>query len=512
MRKFGDVVKRLSFIALILLAGSAWAQSHTQVAVRDTQTITGDKTLDGTLAATNGAQLSGTVSGNPSPTDSITLSLPNGVYNAAACLSSPQPSWCAGARDIGAAINSAYAAGGSGGVDVYIPAGSHPFTTPILAATAHKSLHLYGAGVNATKLVFNGGSGTTAITIDTGTSSYTSELSRFLLIGPGNGTSTTGIACGSSANDGSIFSEYDLIQVTAFGTGLNFGWNCFGWQGNQITVSNNNQDVLDGASAKENMSCFKCIISLDIPGTTGTTANGLQISTGSDWHLYSSSIDNVQLAVSGNATVHMYGGHMENPALGSYDFFTSSGNSLEFHGTTFNQDNSSSFANGRFGSITGGSFNIFGGTAFSPIHLKEFVGFSGTAYGSDHGLILNSNFSSGWEANTGSGATAAFPQDNAGNAVTTGVVQANSLRGAVLEQISAKNFAGSCRMSSGTSCTFTTTATFSHYLSFVSIDQASAPPASAISAKCAINRTTVTITAGASNSLTWDCLLVGNPN
>jgi hypothetical protein len=505
-------MKHLFFIALILLAGSSWAQSHTQVTVEDTQTITGSKTFNRTVAATKVGELSGTFSGNQSPTGSTMLSLPNGVYNAAACLSSPAPpSWCAGAGDIGAAVNAAYAAGGAGGVEVYIPAASYSFSTPILANVNHRALHLYGAGVNATTLVYTGSSGS-AITIDTGTSSFSSELDRFLLVGPGNGTPTTGIACGSSANNGSIFSMYQLIQVAAFGTGLNFGWNCFGWQGNQITVSNNGQDVLDGASGKENMSCFKCIISVDTPGTTGTTANGLQISTASDWHFYSSSIDNVQLAVTGNAVVSLFGCHLENPAQNSYDFFTSSGNSLEFYGTTFNQDNSSSFANGRFGSITGGSFNIFGGTAFSPVSLKEFVAFSGTAYGNDHGLILNSNFSSGWEANTGSGATSAFPQDNAGNAVTSGVVQANTLRGGMLQQISARNFAGSCSMSSGTSCTFTTTARFSNYVSFVSIDQASAPPATAIAAKCVIRGTTVTITAGASNSLRWDCLLVGNPN
>jgi hypothetical protein len=49
-------------------------------------------------------------------------------------------------------------------------------------------------------------------------------------------------------------------------------------------------------------------------------------------------------------------------------------------------------------------------------------------------------------------------------------------------------------------------------VSFVSIDQASAPPVTAIAANCSLSGMNVTITAGASNSLTWDCMIVGNPN
>lgn len=82
-----------------------------------------------------------------------------------------------------------------------------------------------------------------------------------------------------------------------------------------------------------------------------------------------------------------------------------------------------------------------------------------------------------------------------------------------INQIAAGNWAGSCAMAAGTSCTFSITAAYTGTpLSFVSIDAASTPPATAISVKCSVSGTTVTITAGASNSLTWDCLLIGNPN
>lgn len=79
-------------------------------------------------------------------------------------------------------------------------------------------------------------------------------------------------------------------------------------------------------------------------------------------------------------------------------------------------------------------------------------------------------------------------------------------------QSAAGNMANKCSMVAGVTCTFSLNAGFTNYLSFVSIDQASVPPATAISANCSLSGTTVTITAGTSNSLTWDCMIVGNPN
>jgi len=84
--------------------------------------------------------------------------------------------------------------------------------------------------------------------------------------------------------------------------------------------------------------------------------------------------------------------------------------------------------------------------------------------------------------------------------------------GGHLNQTATGRFAGSCAMSTGTTCTFSIGATFTNYLSFASIDHISAPPATANVANCSLSGTTVTITAGISNSLTWDCMLVGNPN
>jgi hypothetical protein len=83
---------------------------------------------------------------------------------------------------------------------------------------------------------------------------------------------------------------------------------------------------------------------------------------------------------------------------------------------------------------------------------------------------------------------------------------------AQLNQPSAHSFAGTCSMVTATTCNFTLASPPTTYLCFAAIDHASAPPATAISATCSVSSNTVTITAGASNSLTWDALFIGNPN
>lgn len=82
-----------------------------------------------------------------------------------------------------------------------------------------------------------------------------------------------------------------------------------------------------------------------------------------------------------------------------------------------------------------------------------------------------------------------------------------------LNQIASGNWAGTCAMAAAATCTFTISAAYTGTpIGVCSIDAASAVPATANSCKVSVSGTTVTITAGASNSLTWDAILVGNPN
>lgn len=76
-----------------------------------------------------------------------------------------------------------------------------------------------------------------------------------------------------------------------------------------------------------------------------------------------------------------------------------------------------------------------------------------------------------------------------------------------VNQPAAKTFAGTCAMSSGTTCTFTATATFNSTPICIASDQGGA-----IAGTCALSGSTVTITAASSNSSTWGALLIGNPN
>jgi hypothetical protein len=67
---------------------------------------------------------------------------------------------------------------------------------------------------------------------------------------------------------------------------------------------------------------------------------------------------------------------------------------------------------------------------------------------------------------------------------------------------------GTCTMSATTTCTFSIGASFATVLTtFTSIDATSAP--SGVVATCGVSGTTATVTASASNSLKWDCLVVG---
>jgi len=64
-------------------------------------------------------------------------------------------------------------------------------------------------------------------------------------------------------------------------------------------------------------------------------------------------------------------------------------------------------------------------------------------------------------------------------------------------------------MAAATTCTVTVGAAFTNPLCFAN---AQTSPATAISGSCSISGTTVTVTAGAANSLNWNALVLANPN
>jgi hypothetical protein len=77
-----------------------------------------------------------------------------------------------------------------------------------------------------------------------------------------------------------------------------------------------------------------------------------------------------------------------------------------------------------------------------------------------------------------------------------------------LNQVASGNWAGTCSMSSSTSCTITLTTAYTGTPGCIVTVQS----ASVIAGGCTVSGTTVTITAASSNSSTWAALLFGNPN
>lgn len=121
--------------------------------------------------------------------------------------------------------------------------------------------------------------------------------------------------------------------------------------------------------------------------------------------------------------------------------------------------------------------------------------------GLDYPLLSGLGFNESGGANTALGRDICY--GNSGHFLRCSVNNGNFHRWLLGEN-------GSCSMAAGTTCTFSIAGSFTTVLAtYVSLDAASTPPGTANAAKCAVSSTTVTITAANSNSLTWDCLLIG---
>lgn len=184
---------------LLPLAGPASAQTHTFCAADTNCTATDN---------------------NPHRT----VETPRGVFQCKslegiACVDAANSQgW--GGSDMGAWINSAYAAAASTGADILVTtAGCVSFATPILLDTPNKPAYLHGSPGQITCLNYTPKAGT-AVTLDWGETSTTNAgyghgIDGILFNGPGAGTRTTALALGTH-NGG------EGLEVTRFGF-QNFG-------------------------------------------------------------------------------------------------------------------------------------------------------------------------------------------------------------------------------------------------------------------------------------------------
>jgi hypothetical protein len=245
-------------------------------------------------------------------------------------------------------------------------------------------------------------------------------LEDFSLIGSGVGNSTIGIQFGGSNSQETA--SWSRVKVEAFGLGVKYtGGGTFLVSGNEVIIKSNGQNFLD-TTAQENLTFINSTFALDTPGTDGTTANSVEIQGGGDFHFIACSFDNVQLSVSSNATASIVGGHFENPATTSYNYFVFSGNTLNLTNVLFLQDNLSSFPNAQFGSATAGTVNVYGGQFFDPTSTAYFVGISGSPNVNIYGLNADSA-TPGFINGTTSGRIVQAP-DSAGNFIIPDAVVA----------------------------------------------------------------------------------------
>lgn len=94
---------------------------------------------------------------------------------------------------------------------------------------------------------------------------------------------------------------------------------------------------------------------------------------------------------------------------------------------------------------------------------------------------------------------------------TTGSVSALGIIAGSVQQQAASNTGGTCTMSTGTTCTITIGHTYTTPVCIVTLQNAAAT-ADATGHSCSVSGTTVTITAGTTNSATWGAFVFGNPS
>lgn len=369
------------------------------------------------------------------------------------------------------------------------------------------------------------------------------------LIGNGPGKTPFGIWLGGDQRNVFIAStavdfleQFDNVQVQNFGTQYEIGTNTYQdtWIGGTImggyNSSENGVTMQAHATGAENMT-FVGTMFVSGGGNTGY-ALYFADAYGSTINLDHASLDYWGADNLGGCPNHMgkgqvlfNGGHLT--STGTH-FETCSGPQIVSNsnatsvvigiggGTEFtNVDGTHSLATPGIIEVTGRSPRVYvdAGTLVSAPaqqRIKAYVANSGTGGeiwvgpyvgpdGSHQIPAWSGAWNAGFQPSLGVNSISGFSV--AGDLGVSGSLAAHSLA-----QAAVNNFAGKCSMSSGTSCTFNIGSTYKSYLSFVSIDHESIPPATAIAAKCSVSGTTATITAGTSNSLTWDCMVVGNPN
>jgi hypothetical protein len=482
--------------------------------------------------------------------DGTTGSTIIGALNPAMCGSDSPPSWCSGS-DIGAWTNACIAQFSANQPGICIlSTGTYELKTTIVKpqwVTIDGNNSVLRASSLTTPAII---AATKVALAPSYPGSYARRGIRDLtLLGNGPTNTPYGIWLGGDHKNKFIAStavdfleQFDNVQVQNFGTQYEIGTNTYQdtWIGGTIMGGYNSAEngvtMETHATGAENMTFVSTMFvsgggntgyALYIPDAYGSTIN-LDHASIDYW-----GADNLHGCSNhiGNGQVLFNDGHLT--ASGTH-FETCSGPHIVSNSSTMgvvitigggteftNVDEMHSLTTPGIIAVTGNAPQVYidAGTLISaPVRqrIKAYVVNNGTGgqiwvgpYVQGNGNYQIPAWSGVWNA----GVQPSYARGSiSGFSVTGELGVTGSLTGHALDQKAANNFAGKCTMASGTSCTFAIGSTYTSYVSFVSIDQASAPPATAIAANCSLSGMNVTITAGASNSLTWDCMIVGNPN
>lgn len=458
-------------LIFVLLATAAWCQ-HTPVTIEDNQTITGTKTFTG------------------STTIGLLCRSSQGEIDVVACYRADPT----GKGDSTAALNAAFS--NSSKATRYIPAGTYKISGTLNVDTRYRVL---GAANTTTIQAAVGFRGTMANVVSTTAQSSVILGGMEGLFFDCQGNASVGVLYGGS----DIYKTYgyrttDTVMHNCTTAGSQVGANAWllewinvGFQGN----GGDGLQVLDQDNMGEDLNCHGC--SLSNNGGNGLTMLSATI-TQHDFHCYSCAFDTNglwaiqnQTATSGDSVITLDGSYIFQQAKWIKNF-----GRMTINGAFFNDGDDS---------------GILGYLIDNEGYLATF---GGRWVNQGKGTVFNRSQSGFTTCLATIGAQSACntyvdPTGNTSglnNLILTGQLTANRLL-----QTKANTYAGKCTMSGSTVCTFTTAAGFKDYVSYVSLDQASTPPVTAISANCSLSGTTATVRAGVRNSLTWDCIFVGNP-
>jgi hypothetical protein len=448
--------------------------------------------------------------------------------------------------------NKAYAACPSAGCHIVFAPGSFNVSTPAVFATPGKPVFLDcapGVDNNQTAngaitqfnwtLTNNGKPTGTAITIDAGTGSNIRGCS---LQGPGPGPTNNSVGLQWSLKNGCIYCTTEKMDIGGFGIGEKFGSNLYVGKQTDMTLHDNGQASGQNILFPPGLTEFGENLTFEggsCSAKGGYSAASINILSGGDFHFNHMSMDGCGITLSGtNIFLDLEELHMEapggkaampyitiGPAANVINLNLKDGRIYEGYpsGRTAFILDTSRVANKEIQvsvhgtNVTPAEQGVYlyqnSGSGCCPVIYATALqnGIEGPQLA---GLVAGPVYNSSWmHGNYWEDVEQAAPK----GAPHRDYIWADGASHAWKESAngSGNHFfftgeIGSCTMSGNTTCTFSTTAFSQAPKCLAYLDANSTPPATAIAATCSISGTTVTIKAGAGNSLTWDALLVGN--